>query len=136
MKSLPTRPNFAEDSERYFLWTYRKAIDEQHPIVEMNRWKLPDLMHPRDEIIESWESKGLGRILREQDAYGEEFLHFSLNDNGIRFGKKLERQFERNRAYSRLRRNALPVFTAIAVFIAALAASASAYFSYLALPGN
>ncbi len=101
----------------------------------MDRWKIPDLKHPRDEVFEDWTKRGLGRVIFEEDGYGTH-IHFSISDAGVAYGLALERKVARQTFSERLRRNGIPLFNALAAFVAAVAAIVAAYFSYLALPGK
>jgi hypothetical protein len=74
----------------------------------------------------------LGRVITEDDGYGTN-TSFSLSDAGLREAKRLIAHKRRDQLGQQLRTNFWPAFNGIAAFIAALAATAAAYFSYVGL---
>ena len=128
---LPPRPDFDQESERYFLATFHRARQDQHHIVDMSRWRL-DLKNDPDELMKSWEHRGLGRMIQSDDGYTQT-VSFSISEAGVAHALKLSRINERNKISARIRRGFLPALNTIATLVAALAALAAAYFSYLSL---
>ncbi|MEO7365299.1 MAG: hypothetical protein ABIW03_03180 [Sphingomicrobium sp.] len=132
MTRVPKPPNFDDESNRYFLAVYNRAIDEQHHVVLMDSWMLKGLRHGRDEFLKTWEKRGFGRTVVEDDGYGTH-TNFSISDNGFAHGKKLFDAAARRRFRARLATNLWPALNGIAALVAAIAATAAAFFSYLAL---
>jgi hypothetical protein len=129
---LPSTPNLVAESDRYFLMIYDKAIDDQNPIVSVESLSFHGFRNESSKIFAYLEERGLGSFINEDTGYTT-VTSFRLNDNGVKYGSKLERAKRRRFTRRKFAKHVWPGVSGIAAFIAAIAAVVAAYFSYLGL---
>lgn len=112
--------------------TYNRALDVSSWKVPMANWALSNMRYDRGEIFSDWESKGYGEFTISRNEFGEEFSYFELSEKGKKRGKKIIRRS----SIRRLIKTTWSAVISLSPFVAAVAASAAAYFSYLNLQGQ
>ena len=129
MKEPLHPPRFDKDSDRLLIAVGEFAILEAHHIVPMEQVRAPVTKTSWDKLLLTWEGRGFGRVITEEDGLGSHTL-FALNDAGLREAKRLIARKQREQLGARLRTNFWPAFNGITALIAALAATAAAYSAY------
>lgn len=130
---IPPRPNFKSESEEYFLHAYARLTQYQTHEVSMFNWRLDHVQNDLFEIMADWEHKGWGRVVRSRSSLGYESTTFVFSDAGVTAGKRLTNRTVRGRRIRALGTNLSVRLNLISTWIAALAAVAAAWFSYLGL---
>jgi len=131
MTDLPLPRDLQGERDRLFSLLYSRAVTHQEHIIDTYFLQSQGVKYGLRNHLIYWQKMGLGRVIEERNSCNEHFLHFVLNDDGVRYGERLLERSERNRLGERLRRNLWPAANAVASLIAAVAAVLAAYFAYV-----
>jgi hypothetical protein len=130
---LPTPPRLERERERFFRFVYDHAVSKQEHIIDLYFLHAQSPEFSIREHAQAWQSAGFGRLIEERDSYNQCSLHFALNDKGLEHGEHLIRRARTKSFRTRAAKNFWPAFNGFAAWLAAIAAAAAAYFSYLGL---
>ena len=122
--------------EQYLLLIFEKAIEDQTDLVHTNYLNIEKASNPKADLLKQLDEDGYGQFVVSTNEYGEYFESFTISHKGIARAKGIKRKARRAEFWRTVKRNGLSIFNAIAAFVAALAAVAAAYFSYLSLAGS
>ncbi|WP_294137216.1 hypothetical protein [Sphingobium sp.] len=128
----PTAVRFREESKALFLLLGYEALAEGRHVVSVDGKAPTGQKVPTTILLATWERSGWGRALFEDDGYTTH-AGFEFSAKGLRRVKILRIQHYFLHILGITRRQGLNIVVAITSLIAAVAACASAYFSYLAL---